>query len=147
MICEFEGKKWDAVFLNETYQVRNLGDTSQTHVHGCRKIRQQTQSWNYAEQEMSTKNHQYISEKGHHTTIMVNHHRIKLMSVNFHHSGYADHHLEKIYRTIEKHTNSSKKSFQIFGGDFRGELKPGHGVECTSVGPHTPKGGNKEETG
>ena len=74
---------------------------------------------------------------------MVNHHRIKLMSVYFHHSVYADHHTGEMYRTIEKHTNSSKNSIQIVGGDVNAELGPGHGVEPVSVGPHTLKEGNK----
>ena len=51
MMCELEGKRWDAVLLNETY-------TSQTHIHGCRTY-DNTRSWNYAEQEMATKNHRY----------------------------------------------------------------------------------------
>ena len=33
----------------ETCQIRILGDTSQTHIRGCRKIRPQTRSWNSAE--------------------------------------------------------------------------------------------------
>ena len=36
----------------------------------------------------------YISERAFTTTIMVNHQRIKLMSVYFPHSVYADHHIE-----------------------------------------------------
>ena len=37
---------------------QNLGDdTPQTHIHGCRKIRQQTRCWNYAEQEVEAKNY------------------------------------------------------------------------------------------
>ena len=86
---------------------------------------------------------EYINEWAITTTITVNHHRIKLLSVYFHHSGYADHHIEKMCRTIEKHTNSSKKSIQILGGDFNAELGPGDGVERASVGPHTLKEGNK----
>ena len=73
------------------------------------------------------------------TTTMVNHHRIKLMSVHFHHSGYVDRHIEIMHRTIEKHTNSGKKNIQIVGGDFNGELGPGSGVERVRVGPHTLK--------
>ena len=67
----------------EACQVRNLGDTSQTHIHGCRKIRQQARSWNSAEQEMAKKiiDTENISERAIKTTIMVNHQRIKLMSV------------------------------------------------------------------
>ena len=41
----------------ETRQVRNLGDTSQTHIDGSRKIRQQTPCWNYVEQEVEAKNY------------------------------------------------------------------------------------------
>ena len=42
----------------ETRQVRNLGDTSQTHIHGSRKIRQQTTVLeSYAEQEVEAKNY------------------------------------------------------------------------------------------
>ena len=71
---------------------------------------------------------------------MVNHQRIKLMSVHFFHSGYADHHVEKMYRTIEKHTINSKK---LLGGDFNAELGPGYRIKCTSVGKHTLNGGSK----
>ena len=74
---------------------------------------------------------------------MVNHHRIKLMSVYFLHSGYADHRIEKLYRTIEKHTNPSMMSIQNVGGDFHAELGPGYGVERVSVGLHTLKEGNR----
>ena len=48
-----------------------------------------------------------------------------------------------MFRTIEKYTNSSKKSIQIVGGDFSAELGSGYGVERVSVGPHTLEEGNK----
>ena len=86
---------------------------------------------------------EYINERDITTTITVNHHRIKLMSVYFHHSVNADHHVEKLYRTIEKHTKSSKKDAHTVGGDLHAELGPGNGVERASVGPHTLKGRNK----
>ena len=57
--------------------------------------------------------------------------------------GYTDHHVEKAYRTIEKHT-TSRKSIQIIGRDFNADLEPGSGVERVSVGPHTLKEGNKK---
>ena len=41
----------------EARQVRNLGDTSQTQIHGSRKIGQQTRSWNYVEQVATKKRH------------------------------------------------------------------------------------------
>ena len=59
--------------------------------------------------------------------------------VYFRHSGFVDHHIEKMYNTIEKQLNSSKKSIQIVGGDFHAELGPGYGEERVSVGPHTLK--------
>ena len=71
---------------------------------------------------------------------------IKLMSENFTHSGYADHHIEKMYKTIEKHkkhTANCKNYIPIIGGDFNAELGPGHGTECTSVGRYTLNEGNK----
>ena len=45
----------------------------------------------------------YIDERATTTTILVNRQHIKLMSVYFSHSNYADHHIEKMYKTIEKH--------------------------------------------
>ena len=48
-----------------------------------------------------------------------------------------------MYRTIEKHTNSSRKSIQIVGGDFNAELGTGNGVERVTVGPHSLKEWNK----
>ena len=86
---------------------------------------------------------EHISERAITTTIIVNHQRIKLMSLYFHHSGYADRHVEKMYRANEEHTNSSKKRLQIVGGDFNAKLVPGYGVERTSVGSHTLNVGNK----
>ena len=86
---------------------------------------------------------EYINERAISTTIMVNRQRIKLMSVYFRHSGYADHHVEKMYRTIEKHTENCKRYIPIIGGDFNAELGPGHGNECNSVDRYTLNEGNK----
>ena len=77
---------------------------------------------------------------------MVNHQRIKLMSVYFHHSRYADHHVEKCTEQLRSTRNSAKKSIQIVGGDFIAELGPGYGVERTSAGPHTLNGETNEGT-
>ena len=65
---------------------------------------------------------EYINERAISTTIVVNRQRIKLMSVYFPHSGYADHHIEKMYKTIEKHTANYKRYIPIIGGDFNAEL-------------------------
>ena len=80
---------------------------------------------------------EYINERAISTTIVVNRQRIKLMSVYCPHAGYADHHVEKMYKTIEKHTANNKGNILIIGGDFNAELGPGHGTECISVGRYT----------
>ena len=50
---------------------------------------------------------EYISERTISTSVNKQH--VLLMSVYFTHSGYADHHVEKIDRSIEKLTNSKKR--------------------------------------
>ena len=129
----------------EVGQVRNLGDTSQTYIHGSRKYDNKhsvgiilNKKWRH--RIIDT---EYIAERATTATIVANNQRIKLKSVYFSHSGYADHHVEKMYRTIEKHTTNCKKYIPIVGGDFNAELGPGQGTECTSVGRHTLNGGNK----
>ena len=85
----------------------------------------------------------YINERAIKTTILVNRRRIDLMSVYFPHSKYADHHVEKMYKTIEKHMSNNKKCIPIIGGDFNAELEPGKGSECKSVGKYTLNESNK----
>ena len=86
---------------------------------------------------------EYINERAITTTILVNRQHIKLMSVYFPHSKYADHHVEKMYKTIEKHMLNNKKYIPIIGGDFNAELGPGKGTECKSVGRYTLNESNK----
>ena len=81
---------------------------------------------------------EHINERAITTTNVVNRQQIKLMSVYFPHPGYADHHIEKMYKTIEKHTaNCKKQNILIVGGDFNAELGLDHGTECTSIGKYT----------
>ena len=92
----------------EARQSRNIGDTSQTHIHGCRKIRQQTRRWYHVEQEVEAKkNWHWIHQR----TCHLHHNRGQPPTHQtdecvFHHPGYADHHIEKMYKTIEKHTGN-----------------------------------------
>ena len=65
------------------------------------------------------------------------------MSVYFPQSKYADHHIEKMYKTIEKHMTNNKKCIPIIGGDFNVELGPGKGTECKSVSKYTLNESNK----
>ena len=85
----------------------------------------------------------YINERAIKTTILVNRQHIDLMSVYFPHLKYADHHIEKMYKTIEKHMTNNKKSILIIGGDFNAELGLGKGTECKSVGKYTLNESNK----
>ena len=80
---------------------------------------------------------EYINERAIKTTILVNRQHIKLKSVYFPHSKNADHHIEKMYKTIEKRMTNNKKCIPIIGGDFNAELGPGKGTECKSVGKYT----------
>ena len=69
-------------------------------------------------------------------SISVNKHPIVLMSVYMPHSGYADHHVEKVYKTITN-TIENEKSMKIIGGDFNAELGPGEGLDLSAVGHYT----------
>ena len=70
------------------------------------------------------------------TSTTVNKHRVVLMSVYLPHSGYADHHVERTYKTIID-TIKKDKCAKIIGGDFNAELGPGEGVELSAVGHYT----------
>ena len=86
---------------------------------------------------------EYINERAITTTILVDRQHIKLMSVYFPHSKYADHHIEKMYKTIEKHMAHCNRYIHIIGGDFNAELGPGKGTDRKSVGRYTLNEGNK----
>ena len=61
---------------------------------------------------------EYINERAVTATIVVNRQCIKLVSLYFTHSGHADQHIEKMYKTIEKHTRNRKRYILIVGGDW-----------------------------
>ena len=73
--------------------------------------------------------------------ISVNKHPIVMLSVYLPHSGYADHHVEKVYRTVAK-IMEGEKGMKIIGGDFNAELGPGEGLELAAVGHYTLNKGN-----
>ena len=104
-----------------------MEDTTQTHLHGSWKNDNKhgvgimlNKRWR--KRIIDT---EYINERAITTTILVNRQHIKLMSVYFPHSKYADHHIEKMYKTNEKHMMINKKYIPIIGGDFNAELGPG----------------------
>ena len=70
-----------AILMSETWRPdkSEIWETHQKHIHGCRKIWQQTRSWNYAEQEVAAKtiDTECINWRSITATIVVNHQRIK----------------------------------------------------------------------
>ena len=145
---ELEGYRWDAILLSETWrhEPAEIWETHHNHIFmGAGKYENKhgvgimlNRRWRKRIVDTNC-----ISERAIKTTIMVNRRRIDLMSVYFPHSKYADHHIEKMYKTIEKHMPNDKKCIPIIGGDFNAELGPGTGSECKSVGKHTLNESNK----
>ena len=74
---------------------------------------------------------QYINERAIATSLTVNKQSVLLMSTYFHHSEYADHHVERAYNSIHKLTKS-RRSVQIVGTYFNAEL--GHGIGDERIG-------------
>ena len=148
MVSELEGHRWDAILLNETWRQEQaeIWETHHKHIFmGAGKFDNKhgvgimlNKRWR--QRIIDT---EYINERAITTTILVNRQHIKLMSVYFHHSKYADHHIEKMYKTIEKHMAHCNKYIPIIGGDFNAELGPGKGTERKSVGRYTLNESNK----
>ena len=107
------------------------------HITKLRKLSQVTGCASIRIRYVTIIDTEYINERAITTTILVNRQHIKLMSVYFPHSKYADHHIEKMYKTIEKHMVHSNKYIPIIGGDFNAELGPGKGTERKSVVRYT----------
>ena len=106
MASELEGYRWDAILLNETWRQEQaeIWETHHKHIfmgsgkfdnkHGVGIILNKRSRQRIIDTE-------YIKKRAITTTILVNQQHIKLMSVYFHHSQYADHNIEKMYKTIE----------------------------------------------
>ena len=121
LVTDFEGYRWDAILLNETWrhELAELWETHHKHIfmgagkydnkHGVGTML--NKRWRKRIIDL-----EYINERAITTTILVNRQHIKLMSVYFAHSKYADHHIEKMYKTIEKHRVNNKNTFQSLEG-------------------------------
>ena len=148
LVTELEGYRWDAILLNETWrhELAELWETHHNHIFmGAGKYANKhgvgimlNRRWR--KRIIDT---DYINERAIKVTILVNRQHIDLMSVYFPHSKYADHHIEKMYKTIENHMTKDKKCIPIIGGEFNAELGPGKGTECKSVGKYTLNESNK----
>ena len=148
MVSELEGYRWDAILLSETWRQEQaeIWETHHKHIfmgsgkfdnkHGVGIMLNKRWRQRIIDTE-------HINERAITTTILVNRQHIKLMSETFHHSKYADHHIEKMYKTIEKHMAHCNGYIPIIGGDFNAELGLGKGTERKSVGRYTLNEGNK----
>ena len=116
LVTELEGYRWDAILLSETWrhEPAEIWETHHNHIFmGAGKYENKhgvgimlNKRWR--KRIIDT---DYINERAIKTTILVNRRRIDLMSVYFPHSKYADHHIEKMYKIIEKHMTNNKSAF------------------------------------
>ena len=148
MVSELEGYRWDAILLSQTWrhEQAEIWETHHKHIFMGAGNYDNKQGVGIMLNKRWRKriiDTEYINERAITTTVLVNRQHIKLMSVYFPHSKYADHHVEKMYKTIEKHMLNNKKYIPIIGGDFNAELRPGKGRECGSVGRYTLNESNK----
>ena len=98
MVSELEGYRWDAMLLNETWrhEQAEIWETHHKHIfmgsgkfdnkHGVGIMLHKRWRQRIIDTE-------YINERAITTTNLVNRQHIKLMSVYFLHSKYADHHI------------------------------------------------------
>ena len=63
----------------------------------------------------------YINERAIKTTILVNRRSHWFDECVFPTLEIADHHIEKMYKTIENHMPNNKKCIPIIGGDFNAD--------------------------
>ena len=113
LIRELHRVDWDVILLSETWrQNKEVWETKQGHItvesgqfinkHGVaillnKRWKNQTK-WVHCESERIVA-----------MSISVNRQSIVLMSVYLPHSGYADHHVEKVYRAIAKMLGGRKR--------------------------------------
>ena len=145
MICELQRVEWDVILISETWrQSKEIWETQEGHImvksghfinkHGVAILL--NKRWKNQVKWVQCESERVVA-----MSISVNKQPIVLMSVYMPHSGYADHHVEKVHKTITKMIER-KKSMKIIGGDFNAELGPGEGLELSAVGHYTLSKGN-----
>ena len=75
---------------------------------------------------------EYVSERMITTVLKLNLRKVVLTSVYFAHTGYADNHVEKMYKCIESHTKCRRNNTTIVAGDSNAQLGPGPGPNESS---------------
>ena len=145
MICELQRVEWDVILISETWrQSKEIWETQEGHImvesgqfinkHGVAILL--NKRWKNQVKWVQCESERVVA-----MSISVNKQPIVLMSVYMPHSGYADHHVEKVHKTITKMIER-EKSMKIIGGDFNAELGPGEGLELSAVGHYTLSKGN-----
>ena len=140
MHSELHDIRWDATLISETWrQSKEIWETQQSHImvesgkftnkHGVAILL--NRRWKNCINWI-----QYACERVVAMSISIYKHPVVLMSVFLPHSGFADHHVERTYKTIID-TIKKEKCAKIIGGDFNAELGPGEGVELSAVVHHT----------
>ena len=145
MVSELHRVEWDAILISETWrQTKEIWETQEGHImvesgqfinkHGVAILL--NKRWKNQINWVQCESERVVA-----MSISVNKQPIVLMSVCMPHSGYADHHVEKVYKTITKIIEKDK-SMMIIGGDFNAELGPDEGLELSAVGHYTLNKGN-----
>ena len=140
LFSELHQVTWDAILISQTWrQGKEIWETQQGHImvesgkfinkHGVAKLL--NRRWKNQINLVQCSCERVVA-----LSISVNKQPITLVSVYMPNSGYADHHIEKTYKTILS-TIGKEKDMKIIGGDFNAELGPGEGIELSSVGHYT----------
>ena len=140
LFSELHQVTWDVILISETWrQGKEIWETQQGHImvesgkfinkHGVAILL--NRKWKNQINWVQCSCERVVA-----LSISVNKQPITLVSVYMPHSGYADHHIEKTYKTILS-TIGKEKSMKIIGGDFNAELGQGEGMELSSVGHYT----------
>ena len=118
MVCELEGCRWDAILMSETWRSDKSEnwETHDKHIFmGAGKYDNKhgvgimlNKKWRHRIIDTV-----YINERATTATTVVNHQRIKLMSVYFLHSGYADQHVEKCTERSRSTRQNAKNTYQL----------------------------------
>ena len=133
MVCELESYRWDAILLSETWRhdKSEIWETHHKHIlmgagkydnkHGVRIL--VNKKW-----RQTTIDAEYINKRAITTTIVVNHQRIKPMSVYFSPLGVCrPSHRKSVHNDRASTRQIAKKYILVVGGDFNAELGPGDG--------------------
>ena len=140
MHSELHDIRWDAILISETWrQSKEIWETQQGHImvesgkftnkHGVAILL--NRRWKNCINWIQCACERVVA-----MSISIYKHPVVLMSVFLPHSGFADHHVERTYKTIID-TIKKEKCAKIIGGDFNAELGPGEGVELSAVVHYT----------